>query len=126
MISFDGAGISSGGAHTISNGNGAFKITAETGDRLTFSYLGYQKKTIVAGKVSGTVKLEPSKYTLKEVSVMSTDKRIEAIIRTARKQLTEHKGEQSTFFYRQLSLVNERPSSLTQALLRLHSNWASG
>ena len=112
---------SSGGVHTISNGNGAFKITAETGDRLTFSYLGYQKKTIVAGKVSGTVKLEPSEYTLKEVSVMSTDKRIEAIIRTARKQLTEHKGEQSTFFYRQLSLVNERPSSLTEAFINARS-----
>lgn len=112
---------SSSGTHTISNENGAFKIKADASDRLTFSYLGYKKKVITASKASGMIMLEPSDYTLQEVSVMSTDKRIEAIIKTARKQLSDYKSEQSTFFYRQLSLVNERPSSLTEAFINARS-----
>lgn len=112
---------SSSGTHTISNEYGAFKIKAVATDQLTFSYVGYQPKTIAADKVSRIVKLEPKENVLKDVTAMSTDKRIETIIKTAREQLSDNKNEQSTFFYRQLSLVNDRPSNLTEAFINARS-----
>lgn len=112
---------SSSGVRTISNEDGAFKIKVAATDQLTFSYLGYQRKTVAATQANGIVNLEPIETTLREVTVMSNDKRIEAIIKTARSQLSEYKSEQSTFFYRQLSLVNEKPSSLTEAFVNARS-----
>ena len=111
----------SSGAHTISNEYGAFKITADASDHLVFSYLGYRSKTVPAAQASGIIKLEPLETNLQEVTVMSTDKRIETIIKTARDQLSDNRTAQSTFFYRQLSLINNQPSSLTEAFIQARS-----
>ncbi len=66
---------------TLCNRDGEFSISAEADEELTFSYVGYEKKTMRASTVSDIVRLTPSEQSPNEpiVHPLSADKIVKRI-----------------------------------------------
>ena len=58
-----------GGKGTLTNAEGDFKLSAEEEDVLTFSFIGYEKFRVKAGKLPAVVRLKPYATTMQEVTV---------------------------------------------------------
>ena len=54
---------------TLTNAEGDFKLTADEDKSLTFSFIGYEKLRIKAGKLPAVVRLKPYSTTMQEVTV---------------------------------------------------------
>lgn len=54
---------------TLTNKDGDFKLTVSEDDVLTFSYVGYEKRSVKAADIPSVVRLKPYTTSLKEVNV---------------------------------------------------------
>lgn len=72
---------SSGGASTVANADGYFKLSAQSADSLTVSYVGYRSQTLPVAGLSDVVRLVPGNVVIGNVDVSPLGKRWMAWLR---------------------------------------------
>lgn len=85
----------------ITNADGLIQITVKEDDQLTFSYLGYQNKTLQAKTLIGksVVFLKKKSYTLSEVTVVSDNDYLYDILNKCRKHINRNRLERVSKAY---------------------------
>lgn len=63
------------GKATLTNIEGEYKFQVETGDLVTFSFVGYRKLSQKAEQASGTIRMRPYTTQMKEVTVLPLDEK---------------------------------------------------
>ena len=133
------------GKRTLSNNNGDFKLTVDENSAVTFSCIGYEKKTIQAGSEPRTVRLTPYTSSLKEVLVgpVNYDEVLKRTIDNLKQDYRKHGKLARTYFFRTLmekaegtyiaeafmnaySVVNIRSANIVSGLQSSDTNGAGG
>ncbi len=115
---------STGGAATVANSEGLFRISASQTDTLTVSFVGYRPVSRPAALLGDTVRLLPGSVALGNVDVVPIERRLDKIIKEAARQMKENRKAASTFFYRQTTAVGRRTTSMVEAFVRAGSAFA--
>jgi len=104
---------------TITNAEGAFRITMEEGERLQFTYAGFKALTLSGKAVGRKVKLQPATLMVSEVNVKALP------LKEIRKETVhvqkKHRRKTADFFYRQTAFVDSACYEYVEAFLSGHS-----
>jgi hypothetical protein len=116
VLSFCSVGVKGTGKGTVTNEDGVFALSASLTDTLTFYYLGYKKKTVIAAKLqeNSEVLLSESVNTLGEVTIRYDEEKLYKILLNCRKQLLERKAINSKAYYQLETKINNDPVEMLE------------
>lgn len=133
------------GKGTLTNIEGDFKLTAEEGDVLIFSFIGYEKLRIKADKLPAVVRLKPYSTFMQEVTVHAKtyDEVLKQTIENLKQDYKKHDDWARKYFFRTLmekaegtyiaeafvkaySVVNLREAKITSGLQGYDKNADKG
>lgn len=104
------------GNGTITNADGDFTININEGEKLRFTYVGYEPLTLSESNIGGTVKLKPLALALGEVTVLAQENILISAAKVLDKEYRNKKNERSTYFYRMnTSYRNELVEAFVEA-----------
>ena len=108
---------------TISNGDGEFTINATPADVLRISYVGYESAVIQANNIPAVIELHPYSIQLSEVIVkpVNLNKLVQQVFDKYKKQIEEHKKQESAFFYRQTTRTNAEYNEIMETFFNAKS-----
>ncbi|MDO6758991.1 carboxypeptidase-like regulatory domain-containing protein [Tamlana sp. 2_MG-2023] len=113
---------------TVTNSDGHFALKipeAYLNGTIAISYLGYEKITLPVSEFEDHIKirLHPVTTALAEVSIVTTPKNAEAIVReclSKKSSLYNNQNTLMTAFYRESIKKRRRNASLSEAVVRIH------
>jgi hypothetical protein len=109
-ISFCAITIKGSDKGTISNEDGEFSIVVQNStDRILFSFIGYEKKEILAETLLKTpmIELVPANYTLSEAVIHGNDNYLYTVVQQCRKKiLSSDKHTSKVYFLMQTDILN--------------------
>ena len=90
------------GRGTISNSNGYFVVEIEPTEQLSFRYVGYETKQVLADALPEVVRMRPYTRVLSEVVVrpISADSILERVIKRLESEYKKHEKAQQVYFFR--------------------------
>jgi hypothetical protein len=107
--------IAAGGEGTVTNHEGRFFLDTEGNERVTVTYVGYEKAVVAAGRIGHRIALKPFARQLSGVEVKGEKGFLSRIARHCEKSLRRNSDMRSNFFYRELTRNNGRNCELTEA-----------
>ena len=115
---------SSGGASTVANADGYFKLSAQSADSLTVSYVGYRSQTLPVVGLSDVVRLVPGNVVIGNVDVSPLGKKMDGMVKAAVERMEANADAASNFFYRQTTRVDGNMTSMVEAFFNAKSAFA--
>lgn len=115
-LSFCSVGIKGTGRGTVTNEDGVFSLSVSLTDTLTFYYLGYKKKSVIAAKLqeNSEVLLAESVNTLGEVTIRYDEEKLYKVLLNCRRQLLERKAINSKAYYQLETKINNDPVEMLE------------
>ena len=104
-------------ASTITNAEGGFRIAVMEGDKLRFTYAGYQSLTLSPKAVGRKVKLKPATLMISEVNVKALP--LKEIRKETLRQKKKHRRKTADYYYRQTANSFSRRPDYDAALPEL-------
>ena len=107
---------------TLTNNDGDFKLTIGEDDVVTFSYVGYVKKTVKAAEMPPVIRLKPFTALLKEVSVgpVNYDEVLKITIDNLKRNYREQGKLARKYFFRTL-MERVEGTYIAEAFLNAYS-----
>ncbi len=102
-------------ASTITNAEGGFRIAVMEGDKLRFTYAGYQSLTLSPKAVGRKVKLKPATLMISEVKVKALP--LKEIRKETVRQKKKHRRKTADYYYRQTAFVDSTCYEYLEAFL---------
>lgn len=102
-------------ASTITNAEGGFRIAVMEGDKLRFTYAGYQSLTLSPKAVGRKVKLKPATLMISEVNVKALP--LKEIRKETVRQKKKHRRKTADYYYRQTAFVDSTCYEYLEAFL---------
>ena len=102
-------------ASTITNAEGGFRIAVMEGDKLRFTYAGYQSLTLSPKAVGRKVKLKPATLMISEVNVKALP--LKEIRKETVRQKKKHRRKTADYYYRQTAFVDSTCYEYVEAFL---------
>lgn len=109
------------GRGTVANADGAFSVVVGKDDSLTISFIGYATEKVRASDLMHTTQLWPMGEKLEEVTIVSWRPIMRKIVKAVAKRMKERKRDRANFLYRQVTLVDDRATSLVEAFFTARS-----
>jgi len=106
-------------ASTITNAEGNFRIAVMEGDKLRFTYAGYQSLTLSPKAVGRKVNLKPATLMINEVNVKGLP--LKEIRKETVRQKKKHRRKTADYYYRQTAFVDSTCYEYLEAFLSGHS-----
>ena len=100
---------------TITNAEGGFRIAVMEGDKLRFTYAGYQSLTLSPKAVGRKVKLKPATLMISEVNVKALP--LKEIRKETLRQKKKHRRKTADYYYRQTAFVDSTCYEYVEAFL---------
>lgn len=105
---------------TLTNGDGLFAISANAGDTLSISFIGYEKLRLPASKLKKIVQMKPIRKTLREVTVEATEAIMKKVIRNMTQDYKNSKSARGTYFFR-MTTEDFKSKELAEAFISAYS-----
>jgi hypothetical protein len=106
------------GKGALTNADGEFMLCVSKEDILTFSYVSYEKRRIIASEVPKVVRLKAFERMLSEVVVKPVNERkvLKQVMRNLKQDYKIHKEERQGYYLRAL-MKNSKDSYLVESLM---------
>ena len=110
------------GKGTLSNNDGAFKLTADANDMLKFSCVGYEKISFKANELPPVIKLKPYTTTLGEVTIQAlrNEDMLKLVIANLKQDYKKQGKMARKYFFRTLT-EKEEGTYLAEAFMMARS-----
>ncbi len=108
------------GHGTLTNEEGLFAISANAGDTLSISFIGYEKLRLPASRLKRIVQMRPIRKTLREVTVEATEAIMKKVIRNMTEDYKNRKSAIGTYFFR-MTTEDFKSKELAEAFISAHS-----
>lgn len=110
------------GKGTLTNDDGEFKLTTDSGDILTISCIGYEKLTVKATDLAPTIRLKPYSISLREVTVRPVNaKRILKRTIENLKQDYQKQGKWTRKYFFRTLIEKKDGTYLAEAFIKAYS-----
>jgi len=110
------------GKGTLSNNDGAFKLTADANDLLRFSCIGYEKMTAKATELPSVIRLKPYTTVLGEVTIhaLRNEDMLKLVIANLKQDYKKQGKMARKYFFRTMTETDEG-SYMAEAFVMAHS-----